>query len=298
MGKNGHDRQDRHPDVRDLAYTPNVGAPAGVEVMELAALYERARRHGNDPYAPLRPSFHQLINARDRPLLIGVDFVEYALRPGSWLWIRPGQVQRFGPDLRAADGVIVLFEAGFLPPATVAAAHMDPPYEQRPLTPEGPDAEGVRRALDHLAYENGQLASLELGTHTEVLRALLSVLVMRLAQARGPAPRPAVSSEAFRRFHAAVERDHAVTRRVEDYAAALGYSPRTLTRAASAATGRTAKQYIDDRVLLEAKRLLRHSRLTAKEVADRLGFVDASDFTKFFRLRTGVTPGTFRGVQR
>jgi AraC-like DNA-binding protein len=47
-------------------------------------------------------------------------------------------------------------------------------------------------------------------------------------------------------------------------------------------------------VLLEAKRLLRHSGLPAKEVADRLGFVDASDFTKFFRLRTGVTPGAFR----
>ncbi|MEU2925921.1 helix-turn-helix transcriptional regulator [Streptomyces sp. NPDC007251] len=292
MGKNGHDR---HPDVRDLVYTPTVGAPAGVEVMELADLYERARRHGNDPYAPLRPSFHQLIGARDRPLLMAVDFVEYALRPGSWLWIRPGQVQRFGPDLRVADGVVVLFEAGFLPPATVAAAHMDPPYEQRPLTPEGPDAEGVRRALDHLRYEYGQLASLPLQTHAEVLRALLSVLVMRLAQARGPAPRPAAPSEVFRRFHAAVERDHAVTRRVEDYAAALGYSPRTLTRAASAATGRTAKQYIDDRVLLEAKRLLRHSGLAAKEVADRLGFVDASDFTKFFRLRTGVTPGAFRG---
>ncbi|MER6982779.1 helix-turn-helix transcriptional regulator [Streptomyces carpinensis] len=291
MGKN---RQDRPQDVRDLAYTPTVGAPAGVELMELAALYERARRHGNDPYAPLRPSFHQLIGARDRTLLMAVDFVEYALRPGSWLWIRPGQVQRFGPDLRAADGVIVLFEAGFLPPATVAAAHMDPPYEQRPLTPQGPDAEGVRRALDHLSYECSQTALLPLQTHAEVLRALLSVLVMRLAQARGPAPRPTASSEVFRRFHAAVERDHAVTRRVEDYAAALGYNPRTLTRAASAATGRTAKQYVDDRVLLEAKRLLQHSGLTAKEVADRLGFVDPSDFTKFFRLRTGVTPGAFR----
>ncbi|MDX3089361.1 helix-turn-helix domain-containing protein [Streptomyces sp. ME02-6978a] len=67
-----------------------------------------------------------------------------------------------------------------------------------------------------------------------------------------------------------------------------------MTRARLAATGRTAEQYVDDRVLLEAKRLLWHSGLTAKEVTDRLGFTDAGDFTKFFRLRTGVTPGTFR----
>ncbi|WP_405667259.1 helix-turn-helix transcriptional regulator [Streptomyces sp. NBC_01166] len=292
MGKNGQPAG--RPDVRDLAYTPTVGAPAGLEVIELAELYERSRRHGNDPYAPLRPSFHQLIGVRERPLRVWVDFIEHELHPGSWLWIRPGQVQRFDPGLVAADGVVVMFQPGFLPPATVSAAHMDPPYEQCPLTPEGPVAEGLRRALDHLAYEYGAMASLPLTAHIEVLRALLSVLVVRLAQARGPAPRQIASSEAFRRFHTAVERDHAVTRRVEDYAAALGYSPRTLTRATLAAAGRTAKQYIDDRVLLEAKRLLRHSGLTAREVAAQLGFTDASDFTKFFRLRTGTTPGAFR----
>ncbi|MBO1330174.1 helix-turn-helix transcriptional regulator [Streptomyces sp. VRA16 Mangrove soil] len=288
MGRIGHEA------IRELVYTPTVGSAAGVEVMELAGLYERARRHGNDPHAAQRPTFHQLIGARDRPLHVWVDFVEHELRPGSWLWIRPGQVQRFGADLDAADGVIVLFQPGFLAPATVAAAHMDPPYEQRPLTPEGPAQEGVRRALDHLAYEYGAMASLPLAVHADVLRALLSVLVVRLAQARGAAPDPSAASETFRRFHAVVERDHAVTRRVEDYAAALGYSPRTLTRASLAATGRTAKQYVDDRVLLEAKRLLQHSGLAAKEVADELGFADASDFTKFFRLRTGRTPGAFR----
>jgi AraC-like DNA-binding protein len=299
MGNNGQDaRTGPGADVRALAYTPNVGAPAGVEVMELADLYERARRHGNDPYVPLRPAFHQLIGARDRRLRMGVDFVEQELRPGSWLWIRPGQVQRFGPDLAAADGVIVLFQPGFLPPATVSAAHMDPPYEQRPLTPRGPDAEAVVRALDHLRHEYAAMASLPLRAHTEVVRALLSVLVVRLAAVRDPQPGAAPASGTFRRFHTAVERDHAVTRRVEDYAAALGYSPRTLTRATLAATGRTAKQYVDDRVLLEAKRLLWHSGLPASEVAARLGFADPSDFTKFFRLRAGETPGAFRGGHR
>ncbi|MFF5279534.1 helix-turn-helix transcriptional regulator [Streptomyces sp. NPDC000133] len=106
--------------------------------------------------------------------------------------------------------------------------------------------------------------------------------------------RAGLASETFRRFHTAVERDHAVTRRVDDYAAALRYSPRTLTRATLAATGRTDKQHVDDRVLLEAKHLLQRSGLTTKEVTVRLGFTDASDFTKFLRLRTGMTPGAFR----
>ncbi|WUW19198.1 helix-turn-helix domain-containing protein [Streptomyces sp. NBC_01465] len=288
MGKNGH------LDVRDLEYTAAVGAPTGVEVVELGSLFDRSRRHGNDPYAPLRPAFHQLIAARSRPLRMAVDFVEYELPPGSWLWIRPGQVQRFGRDLVAADGVIVLFQPGFLPPATVAAAHMDPPYQQEPLLPEGENAQALQRALDHLAYEYSEMASLPLESHVEVLRHLVSVLLLRLASERGSAPRQGPVSEVFRRFHDAVERDHAVTRRVEDYAAALGYSPRTLSRATLAVTGASAKKFIDERVLLEAKRLLQHSTLPAKDIAGKAGFEDASDFTKFFRRRTGTTPAAFR----
>ncbi|WP_435811648.1 helix-turn-helix transcriptional regulator [Streptomyces decoyicus] len=74
----------------------------------------------------------------------------------------------------------------------------------------------------------------------------------------------------------------------------LGYSVRTLTRATHAAAGCGAKRYIDDRVLLEAKRLLVHTALTATAIGDRLGFPDATVFTKFFRQRATETPATFR----
>ncbi len=85
---------------------------------------------------------------------------------------------------------------------------------------------------------------------------------------------------------------------MEDYARDLRYSVRTLTRATRAATGRGAKRFIDDRVLLEAKRLLVHTDLSATAVGERLGFPDATVFTKFFRLRVGETPTAFRATAR
>jgi AraC-like DNA-binding protein len=88
------------------------------------------------------------------------------------------------------------------------------------------------------------------------------------------------------------------THRVADYAAALGYSVRTLTRATLAATGRTAKQHLDARILLEAKRLLVHTDASAAAVGAQLGFADAGDFTKFFRKRAGRTPLEFRATAR
>ncbi|MEU8914530.1 AraC family transcriptional regulator [Streptomyces nigrescens] len=52
-----------------------------------------------------------------------VDFREHVMAPGDLLWSRPGQVQHFG-DLTGAEGRLVLFEVGFLDPATAAAARI------------------------------------------------------------------------------------------------------------------------------------------------------------------------------
>lgn len=85
---------------------------------------------------------------------------------------------------------------------------------------------------------------------------------------------------------------------MQDYAAALGYSPRTLTRMSLAATGRTAKQVIDDRVVLEAKRLLAHTDRPVAAIGVDLGFSEATNFVKFFIAREGSSPTTFRSGQR
>lgn len=83
-------------------------------------------------------------------------------------------------------------------------------------------------------------------------------------------------------------------RRVEDYARSLGYSARTLTRATLASDGVTAKEFIDRRILLEAKRLLAHSEQSAAHIAVQLGFSSATNFSKFFHRHTGKSPLTFR----
>jgi AraC-like DNA-binding protein len=95
-------------------------------------------------------------------------------------------------------------------------------------------------------------------------------------------------------FRKEIEDSFAVTRRVEDYAERLGCSVRTLTRACLAVTGRSAKQVIDDRVTLEAKRLLAYSDLPVAAIGHQLGFSEPTNFGRFFARETGVTPGEFR----
>jgi AraC-like DNA-binding protein len=111
----------------------------------------------------------------------------------------------------------------------------------------------------------------------------------------GSAPGP---GDTFLRFRDAVERDFARSRRLEDYARALGYSPRTLSRATQSAAGVNAKDFIDRRIILEARRLLAHGDHSAAQIAARLGFSSATNFGKYFQHRTGSTPIGFRDSVR
>ncbi|MGW2255528.1 helix-turn-helix domain-containing protein [Kitasatospora sp. NPDC001660] len=282
--------------IPEVAFAAPAGTPAGVEVITLAELRERAA--GDSLTTPQRPDFHHLLTLTSGTLWHTVDFTAHAIQPGHWLWVRPGQVHQWG-DLTHAEGALILFQPGFLDPETTAAARLDDPHAPAVLVPLGEDHDALHRAADQLDREFHTRTRLPPDLHTTVLRHLLAVLVLRLAYLTEPAGSPAPQpGEAFLRLRDAVERDHTRTRRVEDYAHTLGYSPRTLSRATLAAAGLNAKEFIDRRVVLEAKRLLAHTDQSAAQIADRLGFSSATNFSKYFHQRTGTTPIAFRTTTR
>ncbi|WP_208117408.1 helix-turn-helix domain-containing protein [Streptomyces sp. NBC_00582] len=293
MAKNRHDSAREIPEV---AFAAPAGTPAGVEVMSLAEL--RRRVCEQTLARPQRPDFHHLLTLTAGNLWHVVDFNGYALRPGSWLWVRPGQVHQWG-DLTKAEGTLILFQQDMLDPATATVARVDDPHAPVIITPVADDAEAVTMAAEHLSREFRSLGHLPLDVHLAALRHLLAVLLLRLAHLTvavgSPAPEP---DETYLRFRDAVERHFTATRRVEDYARMLGYSGRTLARAALAGAGLSAKEFIDRRVVLEAKRLLAHGDESAAQISDRLGFVTPSQFSKYFMQRTGRSPIDFRNGVR
>ena len=282
--------------IREVAYAAPAGTPAGVEVLSLATLRSRAREGALS--APQRPAFHHLLTLDSGMLWHTVDFTGYALAPGSWLWVRPGQVQQWH-DLTKAEGTLILFQPDFLDPATAGLAAVQGPHPPAMRTALGDDLAVLQLATKHLQREFDCAQGLTREVHVAVLRHLLAALVLRLAYPAGQVRTPVGEHpDVFLRFRDAVERDFTSTRRVEDYARALAYSPRTLSRATIAATGVGAKEYIDRRVILEAKRLLAHSDRAAAQIATELSFSSATNFSKYFHERTGTSPMAFRADVR
>ncbi len=286
MVKNGHTR------IPEVQYTSPASGAAGIEVLSIAELHRRVERH--DPQrATQRPDFHVLLAVTDGLLWHMVDFQDYAVTAGRWVWVRPTQVQHFG-DLTGATGTVVLFQPGTLEPSTASDVGLDNPFAPTLWTLTGEDQLATHRALTHLISEFGS-NGIPTSTRATVLSNLLAVLLLRLTAGTATVGTPpAEYADTFLRFRTAVEADFARHRDVGHYARHLGYSPRTLTRASFAATGFGAKEFIDRRVVLEVKRLLAHTDDSVAAIASALGFPDASNFVKFFALRADVTPAAFR----
>lgn len=79
-----------------------------------------------------------------------------------------------------------------------------------------------------------------------------------------------------------------------EYAAALTLSVSYLNEAVKDTTGFPVSYWIQQEVLLEAKRLLYHSEQNVKEIAYELGYEDHTYFSRLFKKAIGQTPVAFR----
>ncbi len=271
------------PSIQAIGYKNPRDPDLPVEVISLAEL--RLKAPAGFLASPRRPMFHQVHVVTEGHLELEVDFERVPLDRSAVAWIRPGQVLRF--DLHAGvGGWLLLFTPEFLD----ASVDDEPAGSRVELGSAVKDVawllERLRRVSEEEAYEERR----------PFLRHLLHafLLVLRRRARSSTTQCPSSARAVFTLFRNEVEQRFATTRRIEDYERIIGYSSKTLSRAARAATGLNAKQYIDQRVLLEGRRLLAHTRLSAGEIAQQLGFSELTNFIKFFRRNGGESPSEFR----
>ncbi len=97
-----------------------------------------------------------------------------------------------------------------------------------------------------------------------------------------------------KRFYQLIEENYQNNFSINQYAELLAITPNHLTQTVKQLTGKTGKEIIQEKQLLETKRLLVHTNLGVSEIANQLNFTDQSYFTKFFKKLTGETPLHFR----
>jgi AraC-like DNA-binding protein len=266
--------------IRQMTYQAAGHTAAAVETMTFDRLREL-----NDG-GTQRADFHVLAIVDAGHGSVTVDFLHHPLAERSAVWIPPGAVHRWD-DIAGVAGHLVLF----VPTAPVTHATRELVTSPDLVASWSiPDADWpyVDTARNHLLIEESAAPE---NFSTELPQILLSALVARL---RPPDSEAGPLPPLFLMFRSSVEAHFREHHDAGYYARALGFAPRTLSRAVQRATGRTAKAYVVDRIVLEAKRLLAHDHFSAARCATALGFPDASAFSVFFRKATGMRPGAWQ----
>ncbi len=98
----------------------------------------------------------------------------------------------------------------------------------------------------------------------------------------------------IREYNYLVEMHFRNKTKVADYANMLFKSPKTLSNVFKKYIEKTPLQIINERRLIEAKRLLRYSGLPVQEIADELNFNDIHSFSQFFKKHTQLSPSKYR----
>jgi AraC-like DNA-binding protein len=274
----------------------NPDVNVGLEVLGLDSLRQRL---SPDARAALhRADFHQLFVVTSGTVDAVVDCE--ALRCGrkTVLHVRPRQVMCLPVPHRAESAAIAILFTPYFPQRlplleSVLGSFGASIYE---IPPTAGAALATAATELRRTYADSLRSTPDSPDSSALLRQMLGVVLLRLAMAsqRSGDQSDAANVETVRRFRVELERSFATSRAASTYAHRVGYSARTLNRACVSVTGCTAKQIIDARVALEAKRLLAYTDVPSSTIARRLGFSEATNFAKFFAREASVTPGAFR----
>jgi AraC family transcriptional regulator, transcriptional activator of pobA len=190
----------------------------------------------------------------------------------------------FKPELCAEQGKSIEETFPFFDPLAVSVL----PITREDRAVLHPQLNQLRSAFHSShPYRRPQLAALTTAFLYDC-RALYDRSIKRGAE---PAAAPGLVTR-FRQLLARCFQHHCS---VESYARCLSISADHLRATVKKYTGRTVREFIDERVVIEAKRLLAHTDLTVGEVADHLQFSEPTHFARFFKRHTQRTPLEFRG---
>lgn len=250
-----------------------------------------------------RYEFHTLVCVTRGQCTQIVDFKSIDCEPGSLLVVRAGQAHNYGQD-EDWDGWNLLFRPEFVIPVSTTTHDLKIALDLQRLPEQLVlSSQELPKVTDLFQQmrEDTLIDAPQEDVHA-LLRHQLHALLTRLSilQGRRQAQESLVSpaSQRFRRFQQLVDERFAQWHQVADYASELCYTEKSLARAVAAATGMTAKAFIAARINLEAKRLLVHTDLPVGAIAEKLGFDEPTNFSKFFKREVGHTPADFRGRQR
>jgi AraC family transcriptional regulator, transcriptional activator of pobA len=272
------------------------GLPLEFEILSISDLYKKSKNLVTTLH---RPEFYHIIWILKGAPVHLVDFNSIKLVENSILFVPKDCVNRWdsNPDY---DGKVILFtdkffckEQGDLNFLQSTILYNDL-FEISMLKVDDVKTQFIRQ-FELIADEYNNPSE---RYHYEILRNHLHNFMLYADREKGKQGYRKIEHssdlEYMMRFKDLLGRNFSKYKSVNIYASDLNISSRRLNQATVNILGKSAKQLIDERILLESKRLLTFSVSTIKEISFHLGFDEPTNFIKYFHKHEHVTPIDFR----
>jgi AraC family transcriptional regulator, transcriptional activator of pobA len=224
-----------------------------------------------------------------------VDFQYFDTEPFSVHFVSPGQIHNL--HVKSAKGYVVCFNEDFV--------SLD---DEEDFVEKFPFYDGSSPPVMKLDKELAtEIESLILSVakelhvnskNTELCRSYLNIILLKLrdcfTQGKNPGPSIAGKKKKVTQFKKFINDNYLKHVSVSDYASLLNITPNHLNALCKKYEGRTAIQLIQERLLLESKRLLYATDMNIKEISYHLRFEDVPYFNRFFKKLTELTPIQYR----
>lgn len=285
-------------DIPHVTFKTGYPDISGIEIIRLEDLAKNQDSLTHNPEKPHQLKFNFIAFYLEGTTKHLIDFNWYNIEANTAVYVSKGQVNAFKFD-KSVKGFMILFteeyletQLSYLPEITALrlfTSHLFSP-KINILTEENIDT------YLNLFYK--EFYKTKEGTYKKaLLNNLFNCIFYKIEALKSAQTLQSEKIEKLRyflKFKSHLERAYTKNRNADYYAGFLNISYKHLNSISKEITKITAKQFIDDFVILEAKRYLVNSEIKSTELSYLLGFEEPTNFTKYFKKHTGITPSNFK----
>ena len=231
-----------------------------------------------------------------------IDFNEYPLAKNQVFCISPGQVHQV-IEHNASQGFAMVFSNAFLAENNIPIRFIEDLNlfndfgDTPPLQLNSTETQTIQ------TYANDIFNLYHSSNITFKYEAIGALLKLILIHCNNACTKDAVNYQSIdsknsilSQFKVLINQHYKDWHNTKTYASALNITPDYLNRVVKSQTGKTAKEHIQSRITVAAKRLLYFTDLTNKEIGYTLGFSEPANFSAFFKHCVGVSPSKFKAT--
>ena len=228
---------------------------------------------------------------------VGIDFREYPLSESDILCVQPDQVHHI-VDTGDAKAFLLFIDGAFI---DTTAKQILAEYALSPIPFRISDLQRseLNQLFSMILY---RIENKEPDESKQILQnlscAVVGIITDAIRKIIRQRPKNRRHIEITLAFKELISKEKQINRNVSHYAESLHISPVYLNEVIKGITGMSVSRFIQNELVLSAKRLLLYTSLNIKEIAVRLGIDDPAYFTRLFTKAAGVSPTAYRKKHR